>query len=201
MNRVKDKYSPLPPEAAADIRQCVKILRAGGIILYPTDTVWGLGCDATNDKAVNSIYALKQRKETKSMLVLMKDTDMVSQYIDRPEEIALQLMEQTDKPVTVILAPAVGLSANLIAPDTSVGIRIPDDTFCQQLLKAFQKPIVSTSANISGETTPGLFAEISDKITENVDYVVNYRRNDTTRHKPSSIIKISDGGVFKIIRK
>lgn len=184
-----------------DVKAAVQVLRRGGIILYPTDTVWGLGCDATNADAVARIYELKRRAESKSMLVLMGSEAMVERYIDEPEEIAFELMREAVTPLTVIFDRAVGLAPNLLAEDGSVGVRIPDESFTSELLKAFRKPIVSTSANISGQPAASVFADISPELVQNVDYAINYRRDDRQAHKPSSIIKISKGGIFKIIRK
>ena len=184
-----------------EVNNAVKILKAGGIILYPTDTVWGLGCDATNPKAVEHIYKLKRRVENKSMLVLMSNEAMVDRYICEPEEIAFELMREAISPLTIIFDGAQGLASNLIAEDGSVGIRIPDEQFTQTLLRVFSKPVVSTSANISGQSAPSIFNDISTDIMQGVDYVVDYRRNDNSVHKPSSVIKISKGGLFKIIRK
>jgi len=184
-----------------DVKAAVQVLRRGGIILYPTDTVWGLGCDATNAGAVARIYNLKQRAESKSMLVLMGNEAMVERYIDEPEEMAFELMREAVSPLTVIFDRATGLASNLLADDGSVGVRIPDEQFTQELLKAFRKPIVSTSANISGQPAASVFSDISPELVQKVDYTVQYRRDDSQAHKPSSIIKISKGGIFKIIRK
>lgn len=184
-----------------DVRQAVAALRAGGVILYPTDTVWGLGCDATNAEAVAKIYAIKHRAESKSMLTLMRNEAMAERYVEEPEEIAFDLIRESVEPVTIIFDGAKGLAANLIAEDGSVGIRIPRERYCAELLRAFGKPIVSTSANVSGQASPALYGEIADEIKREADYVAEYRRDDMTRHKPSSVIKISKGGVFKILRK
>ena len=184
-----------------DVRQAVAALRAGGVILYPTDTVWGLGCDATNAEAVAKIYAIKHRAESKSMLTLMRNEAMAERYVEEPEEIAFDLIRESVEPVTIIFDGAKGLAANLIAEDGSVGIRIPRERYCAELLRAFGKPIVSTSANVSGQASPALYGEIADEIKRKADYVAEYRRDDMTRHKPSSVIKISKGGVFKILRK
>lgn len=184
-----------------DLHKAVETLKRGGIILYPTDTVWGIGCDATNTEAVAKIYALKRRVESKSMLVLMRDIAQIERYVEEPEEIAFSLIEESVKPITVIFDGATGLAQNLLADDGSVGIRIPKERFTQDILRAFRRPIVSTSANISGAPSAPLFKNISKEIIAGCDYVVTYRRDDNTMHKPSSIIKISKGGIFKIIRK
>lgn len=193
-NNITDPYRE-------DVRRATETLRHGGVILYPTDTVWGLGCDATDAEAVAKIYAIKRRSESKSMLTLMRDEAQVERYVYDPEEITFQLMREAVDPVTVIFDGAVGLAHNLIAEDGSVGIRIPKDKFCQDLLRSFPKPIVSTSANVSSAPSPAFFHEIAPEIVDKADYVADYRREDDTPRKPSSIIKISKGGVFRILRK
>ena len=177
------------------------MLKNGGTILYPTDTVWGIGCDACNSEAVERIYRIKKRNETQSMLVLISDADMLFSYVGAVPDIALQLIEMADKPLSIIYADARNLAANIIADDGSVGIRVAKDDFCRKLIKAFGKPIVSTSANISGGKTPGIFAEISEEIKTEVDYVVNFRQDDCKPAKASSIIKLYADGAFRIIRR
>lgn len=184
-----------------DLRRAAETLRSGGVILYPTDTVWGLGCDATNQAGVARIYAIKRRAESKSMLTLMRDEAQVERHVSEPEEIAFELMREATDPVTVIFDGAVGLAPGLVAEDGSAGIRIPRERFCSDLLQRFPRPVVSTSANVSGTPAPALFSEIDPEIIEAADYVVSYRRDDMTRRKPSSVIKISKGGVFRILRK
>ncbi len=184
-----------------DVKNAVDTLRRGGIILYPTDTVWGIGCDASNLDAVSRVYALKQRLESKSMLVLMQNTAMVERYVDNAPDIAFSLMEEAVEPLTVIFDKAIGLAANLTGEDGSIGIRIPDDKFCQDLLFGFRRPIVSTSVNISGQPAARFYDEIPQQLLDCADYVVMHRRDDKSIRKPSSIIKISNSGVFKIIRK
>lgn len=183
-----------------DIKQAVEVLINGGIILYPTDTVWGIGCDATNSQAVSAIFQLKKREDNKTMLVLMDTESRLTQYIEEVPEVAWQLLEAADKPMTIIYPGAKNLSTNLIAEDGSIGIRIAKDEFCQKLISRFGRPIVSTSANVSGDKTPGIFLEIDDAIINGVDYTVKWRQSDTTPAKPSSIIKLWPGGEFKIIR-
>lgn len=184
-----------------DIRNAVQVLRNGGIILYPTDTIWGIGCDATNEAAVSKIYQLKQRENTMSMLVLMEHEGRLPQYVQEVPEIAYQLLEVADKPLTLIYPGAKNLATNLIAQDGSIGIRIPHDDFCQKLLQAFRKPIVSTSANIHGEPSPASFDDISTAVKEGVDYSVRWRQDEAPHGaQPSSIIKLGTGGQFKIIR-
>ena len=184
-----------------DIKKALEVLKNGGIILYPTDTIWGIGCDATNENAVQKIYGLKKRADSKSMLVLMENPALLDRYVDDVPEIAWDLVEVASTPLTVIYPNAKNLAKNLIAEDGSVGIRFTKEAFTTQLLQRFRKPIVSTSANISGEKSPAFFAEISEEIKSQVDYIVEYRQNDNTPTQPSSIIKLGAGGRIDIIRK
>lgn len=183
-----------------DLKKALDVLRQGGVILYPTDTVWGIGCDATNSEAVKRIFAIKQREDAKSMLVLMENQNMLNSYVREVPEIAWQLIEVTDKPLTIIYPGAKNLAANLIAEDGSIGIRITTETFTEHLIQRFRRPIVSTSANISGKPTPQNFDEIGDEIKSAVDYVVEYRQEDRNKNAPSSIIKLGLGGQIQIIR-
>ncbi|MRT92108.1 L-threonylcarbamoyladenylate synthase [Ancylomarina sp. 16SWW S1-10-2] len=184
-----------------DIKKALEVLKNGGIILYPTDTIWGIGCDATNVEAVKRVYEIKQRKDSKSMLVLMENPNRISSYVDDVPEVALDLIEVTDKPTTIIYSGAKNLASNLINSDGSIGIRITNEAFTQQLIQRFKKPIVSTSANISGDAPAQNFMEISQDIIDAVDYVVEYRQEEMAKVEASSIIKIgSDWGV-EIIRK
>jgi L-threonylcarbamoyladenylate synthase len=184
-----------------DIKNALDTLRKGGIILYPTDTIWGIGCDATNAEAVSKIYQLKQREETKSMLVLVDTPGRIDRYTEDVPDIVWQLIEANDKPMTIIYPKAKNLAANLISSDGSVGIRIADDEFCQKLISRFNKPIVSTSANISGKPSPALFDEISDEIKDGVDYIVQWRQDDLRKSSASQIIKVGTRGEIEIIRK
>lgn len=184
-----------------DLVKAVEVLRSGGIILYPTDTIWGVGCDATNPVAVRRIYEIKQRQDTKSMLILMENPNLLNSYIAEVPEIAWELIEVADSPLTIIYPGAKNLAANLLALDGSVGIRITTEAFTQQLIQRFRKPLVSTSANISGQKSPLNFAEISDEIKKSVDYIVKFRQDDLTRSNPSGIIKLGVGGQIEIIRK
>ncbi|MFA6853929.1 L-threonylcarbamoyladenylate synthase [Lascolabacillus massiliensis] len=184
-----------------DIKKAIEVLKSGGIILYPTDTIWGIGCDATNEEAVKHIYDLKQRDDSKSMLVLLDNPAKLQTYVQDVPEIAWDMIDLTDKPLTIIYDGAKNLAANLIAPDGSIGIRITDELFSRELCKQFRKPIVSTSANISGEVSPTKFSKISAEIKNGVDYVVNYRRKDNSEVKPSSIIKLGRNGTIQVIRK
>lgn len=183
-----------------DIIRSVKILWDGGIILYPTDTIWGLGCDATNNDAVQRLYQIKKRKDSKSMLILLDEKEKLQDYVFVPD-IAWNLIEVSTSPLTIIYPGARNISPALIAADGSVGIRITNDEFCSQLIKKFGKPIVSTSANISGAASPATFREIDAKLIDLVDYVVKWRQDDPRKKRHSSIIKLERNGSFKIIRK
>lgn len=183
-----------------DLKNALQVLRNGGVILYPTDTVWGLGCDATNAGAVKKIFEIKRREDSKSMLVLMENPNMLRAYIHEVPEIAWELIEVTDKPLTIIYPGAKNLAPNLIAEDGTIGIRITTETFTEHLIQQFRRPIVSTSANLSGKPTPQNFNQIEEEILTVVDYVVQYRQDDTSKSKPSSIIKLGLGGQIQIIR-
>lgn len=184
-----------------EIELALEVLRKGGLILYPTDTVWGIGCDATNAEAVARIYALKRSENKHSMLVLCESADMVVRYVDKAPRIAFEVMEMATKPLTLILPGAVGVAANLIPDTGTLGVRVPDHEFCRKLLRKFGRPIVSTSANISGEETPKNLAEVSREIIDGVDFVVNPRFQGRPTGKPSSIIAFGEGGEVKIIRE
>ena len=184
-----------------DLKKACEVLRKGGVILYPTDTIWGLGCDATQEEAVKRIYEIKQRSDTKSMLTLLDSSARLDRYVEDLPEIAFELIECADKPLTIIYSGAKNLAANLIASDGTIGIRITNEEFSQKLCRQFGKPIVSTSANFSGEPSPSNFSEINSEILRLVDYVVNYRRDDMQKSKPSSIIRLEKNGVIKIIRE
>ena len=192
------------PEAerydAADMARAVETLRSGGILLYPTDTVWGIGCDATNPEAVRRIYELKQRSDAKSMLVLVGSEGELQRTVENIPDAAWMLIEAAVNPLTIIYDHPVGLATELLADDGSVGVRITSELFSRTLCQRLRRPIVSTSANISGRKTPATFAEISPEIIDGVDYVVSYRRDDTRRARPSNIIKVSDSDIVKVIR-
>lgn len=181
-----------------DIESCLKVLQAGGTILYPTDTIWGIGCDATNNDAVEKIIQLKQRPLEKSFVVLVADERDVLQYTAAPDLAVFDYLETCEQPTTVIYENALGIAENAVAADGSVAIRICKDEFCRHLIKRFRKPIVSTSANISGMAPPKKFIEINDAIKQGVDYVVQYRQNDMSDVQPSAIIKWKDGGVVRM---
>jgi len=171
-----------------DLEECLSALKQGGIILYPTDTIWGIGCDATNEEAVNKIITLKQRPQQKSFVVLVTTEKDVLQYTASPDLAVFDYLQTATKPTTVIYDHALGLAQNVINEDGSVAIRICNDEFCRHLIRRFRKPIVSTSANISGEPSPQNYSEISPAINQGVNYVVNYRQGDNNLHTASSII-------------
>ncbi len=183
-----------------EVARAVEVLRQGGIILYPTDTVWGLGCDATNAEAVAKIYALKRSENKKSMLVLCASADMVVRYVDRAPGIAYEVMELATTPLTLILPGAAGVAANLIPEEGTLGVRVPDHEFCRRLLRALGRPLVSTSANISGAETPVGLQDVAREIVDGVDFVVNPRFEGKPTRKASSIMAFGEGGEVKIIR-
>ena len=182
------------------VEQCVEILRAGGLILYPTDTVWGIGCDATNEEAVAKVYALKCSEDKHSMLCLMRDADMIVRYVNKAPGIAFEVMELSDKPLTAILPGASGVAKSLIPEAGTLGVRVPQHEFCQALLRKFGKPIVSTSANISGEPAAKRLKDVAQEIIEGVDYVVNPRFEGKPTLKPSSIIAFGENNEVEVIR-
>ena len=184
-----------------EVKKAVEVKRAGGIILYPTDTVWGIGCDATNPEAVKKVYEIKRRNDSKALISLVDSDVRLQRYVRNVADVTWNMIELSEKPLTIIFDNVTGLAPNLIAEDGSAGIRITKEEFSRELCFRFQKPIVSTSANISGEPTPRTFAEISDEIKEAVDYVVKYNRQCKEKHKPSSIIKMQANGQFIIIRE
>ncbi len=181
--------------------EAVRILRSGGIILYPTDTVWGLGCDATNAAAVQRIYDLKRSVNKKSMLVLCASPDMVVRYVNRAPGIAFEVMELATSPLTLILPGAVGVAENLIPDEGTLGVRVPDHAFCQRMLRGLGRPIVSTSANLTGEATPTRLQEVAREIVEGVDFVVSPRFEGKPTRKASSIVAFGEGGEVKVIRE
>ena len=176
-------------------------MREGGVILYPTDTIWGIGCDATNEDAVRRVYEIKQRQDSKAMLVLVDSSVKVDFYVRDVPEVAWDLIDLADKPLTIIYSGARNLAANLLAEDGSVGIRVTNEDFSKRLCQQFRKAIVSTSANISGQPSSKNFSEISEEVKSAVDYIVGYRQEEMSNPKPSSIIKLDKGGVIKIIRE
>ena len=178
---------------------CIQHLKNGGLILYPTDTIWGIGCDATNEDAVKKIYSLKKRVDSKALICLVADDRMLSKYIKQIPEVAFDIITVAENPTTIVYDAPQNLAENLIGSDNTIAIRIPDDDFCFQLLRQFNGAIVSTSANISGQPSPKSFSEISDEILKGVDYVVNSQFEKKSA-KPSSIIKLTNSGLVTIIR-
>jgi len=184
-----------------DIDKALAVLKDGGVILYPTDTIWGLGCDATNEAAVEKINQIKGRAADKSFIILLDTDAKIQSYVTEVPDVAYDLIEYAENPMTVIFSNGKNLAKNVINQDGSVGIRVVKHDFCQQLLQRFRKPIVSTSANISGEPSPQNFDAISEEIKSAVDYIVEYQQDDHSVKKPSTIIKIGSGGQFSFIRK
>jgi L-threonylcarbamoyladenylate synthase len=178
-----------------DIEKCLETLKEGGLILYPTDTVWGIGCDATNKEAVEKIYKLKRRSDEKAMIVLVADEKDIMQHVAAPDLSLFDYLDKTTKPTTVVYEGALGFADNIVANDGSIAIRICKDDFCRQLIKRFRKPIVSTSANISGMPAPKTFKEIAEEIKNGIDYVVEYKQQDKISAQPSSLIKWNNGNV------
>ncbi len=184
----------------SDIKKCIEVLNKGGLILYPTDTVWGIGCDATNGQAVEKIYQLKKRADEKAMIVLVADEKDILRYVAAPDLAIFDYLQKTTKSTTVVYDDALGLADNLMGKDGSIAIRIIKEEFCKQLIKRFRKPIVSTSANISGTKPAQIFNEISEEIKKGVKYIVQYRQYDETVSEPSSVIKWENGKIT-ILRK
>ncbi len=182
-----------------EINNTLKILKEGGLILYPTDTVWGIGCDASNPEAIQKVYNLKQREDSKALICLVADDRMLKKYVNEIPFAAKNIIDVADKPTTIIYDEAKNLASNLIAEDNTIAIRIPDDEFCYWLSRKFNGAIVSTSANISGQPTPKSYKEIAPEVIKGVDYVVNLHHEKICA-KPSSIIKLSNSGIVKIIR-
>jgi L-threonylcarbamoyladenylate synthase len=184
-----------------DIKESLNTLRSGGIILYPTDTIWGLGCDSTNEAAVNRIFKIKSRVENKSLIILADSIGMVERYVKEIPEIIYQLTEVSDSPLTIIYPEGKNLAPGVCSEDGSIAIRICSEEFCSELISRFRKPIVSTSANFSGKPSPANFSEVEDAIAEGVDYVVKYRQDDRGKSAASPVIKINSDGTFKILRQ
>ena len=200
MSPKKEQIQQAREQQEADIVQCLKVLSNGGLILYPTDTVWGIGCDATNAEAVKRVFELKQRDDSKALIVLLDSADHLDHYVVDVPAIARELVDVAVKPLTIIYEGAYNVAPNVLGPEDSVGIRIPNDEFCHRLCERFGKPIVSTSANVSGAPTAKTFADIQPAIVEGVDYAVTWRRDDTSAREPSNIILLSRDGTFRIIR-
>lgn len=184
-----------------DIKNAVDCLRSGGVILYPTDTIWGIGCDATNEEAVRRVYEIKQREDSKALICLVDSADRMQRYFRRVPDVAWDMVDLALSPLTLILDGAVNVAPNLLAEDGSLGIRVTHEEFSRQLCYRFQKAIVSTSANVSGEPSPRTFYDIPEAITSKVDYICHFRRGDKGDAKPSQIVKLSLDGQVKVIRK
>ena len=184
-----------------EITKSLEILKSGGTIVYPTDTIWGIGCDATNEAAVEKVFTAKQRQDSKSLIILLDDAIKIPDYVKDVPEMAWDLIDLATTPLTIIFDGAKNLAKNLIAPNGSIAIRVTADPFCKELIKKHKKPITSTSANISGGISPTCFADIDESILKQADYVVNLRRTEKSNIKPSSIIKIFENNRFEIIRK
>jgi L-threonylcarbamoyladenylate synthase len=199
---MKEQYSyKCSPEMDKQIKLAVDVLKKGGTILYPTDTIWGLGCDATNAEAVAKIYSIKKRAESKSLVTLVNDMDMIGRYIREIPQIAIELLEVNDAPMTIIYPGAIGLAKNVVAEDGTVGIRIPNNEFCKQLIFRLHRPIVSTSANISGEPAPQSFKDIPEEIKNSVDLIIDKSMEEESTHQASQIIKVGIKGEITVIRK
>ncbi|MBE9585227.1 threonylcarbamoyl-AMP synthase [Mucilaginibacter sp. JRF] len=184
-----------------EVAKALKVIQDGGIILYPTDTIWGIGCDATNTEAVKKIFALKQREEAKSMIILLDTDNKLQSYVREVPDIAYDLIEYAENPLTLVMPGAKNISEALIATDGSVGIRVAKHPFCEQLIQRLRKPLVSTSANISGQPSPQNFGEIAQDIIEGVDYVVDIDQHDTSLKKPSTIMRLAPDGRFEFLRR
>jgi L-threonylcarbamoyladenylate synthase len=184
----------------ADIEPCLTVLEQGGTILYPTDTIWGIGCDATNEEAVEKIFALKERPSTKSMIILVAEEKDILKYVAGPDPNVFDLLEKTTRPTTMIFDGAIGIAPNLIASDGTIGIRIVKDSFCRHLIKRLQKPLVSTSANLTGDPAPANFGQVLNHIRTGVDYVVAYRQDDESLFEPSTIYRWNRDGSVTVVR-
>lgn len=183
-----------------DVKSCMRVLEQAGVILYPTDTIWGLGCDALNEAAVDRVFAIKNRPKDKSLIILVADARDIFKYVAMPHPDIVDIVNSFDRPTTVIYDGALGFPYNVVHEDGSIGIRVTTDPFCKALIKRLGRPVISTSANISGTPSAQFYAQIADEIKNAVDYAVQYRQNDTTPAQPSRIVKIKDDGSLDIIR-
>jgi len=183
-----------------DIKKCMTVLKQGGTILYPTDTVWGLGCDALNEAAVEKIFDLKKRPREKSLIILLAEAKDIFEYIAAPPPDIIAILESFEKPTTVVYNGPLGFPGNIINNDGSLAIRITKDPFCIALIKRFGKPVVSTSANISGHPTPAVYRMIDEEVKSGVDYIVTYRQDDEIKRSPSQLVKLDDLGNIEILR-
>lgn len=193
--------SPGHPEYSNDLKSALDTLREGGVVLFPTDTIWGLGCDATNPEAVSRIFRIKNREDSKSLIILVNGYGMLERFVTSIPDVAINILEVADKPLTIIYPQGKHLAPGICAEDGSVGIRLCMDPFCNELITRFRKPLVSTSANISGTAFPSSFREIDEKIIRSADFVVRYRQNENKKNPPSSIIKVNNDGTIEIIRQ
>ena len=184
-----------------DLNQALETLKNGGLILYPTDTIWGIGCDATNPAAVEKVFALKGRDKSKSMLILLHSDNQLASYVRDIPEVAYELIDVSDRPITIVYSGAKNLAENAIAEDGSIGIRIVNHPFCQQLLQRFKKPVISTSANLSGQPSASTFDEIDELIKEKVDYIVKFGQNEDAIGTPSIVMKLDPSGKIEFLRK
>jgi len=184
----------------ADIRNCIDVLEGGGTILYPTDTVWGLGCDALNGQAIEKIFSIKNRPKEKSLIILLAEAKDLLKYVAAPHPDIIDIVSQFERPTTVVYENALEFPSNAVHESGSIAIRVTSDPFCKALIKRFRKPIVSTSANISGAPTPATFIQIDTAVSDNVDYVVQYRRDDDTIAQPSRLLRLHDDGTMEILR-
>ncbi len=196
----KTYHNALTPEALEDLDAAVRVLKSGGVILYPTDTVWGIGCDATNAEAVAKVYAIKHRAEAKALITLVADLAALERTVEGIPDVAYDLIECSDKPLTIIYDRGTGVASNLLAEDDTLAVRLTREPFSAALCRRLRRPLVSTSANISGAPTPANFSEIAPEIIDAVDYVCTTRCNDMVRHRSSTIMRLSHDGQFKIIR-
>jgi len=183
-----------------EVNDALEVIKRGGLILYPTDTVWGIGCDASNPAAIEKVYQLKQRHESKALICLVSDFKMLNQFVEEVPEVAYDILKYAVKPTTIIYDKPIRVAANLVPEDNTLAIRVVKNDFCKELIRKFRRPIVSTSANISGEPTPANYSEISEAIKNGVDHIVDVQRNDKHASTPSAIIKLSGDGEVKIIR-
>lgn len=183
-----------------DLAEALKVLREGGVIVYPTDTIWGIGCDATNPDAVGRIYRIKQRSESKALITLVSDLSMLERTVSGIPEVAYDLIEFAEKPLTIIYDKGIGVAPNLLASDGSLAVRLTREILSSSLCRRLRRPVVSTSANISGAASPACFSQINQEILDSVDYVCHYGREDSTPHKSSTIMRLGEDGSFKIIR-
>lgn len=188
------------PFDPADLRRAVDVMRRGGVILYPTDTIWGIGCDATNSEAVRRIFSIKNRPDSKALISLVPSPDWLETYVDDVPEVAYQLIEASVRPTTIVYDRGIRLAPELLAADGSIGIRVTSEPFSSRLCSSLRRPVVSTSANVSGSPSPRFFHEIDPLIVNAVDYVVEYRRDDSSPASPSSVIRLGSGGLISILR-